>query len=727
MKKTAAFIVTLFLAISHLQAQCPFFTKIGTSYNGHHFLGIKNDGTLWAWGYNGMGQLGDGSITNRATPVQVGTATNWVDFAVGAYHSLGIKSDGTLWAWGFNAWSSLGDGTNTDRHSPVQIGSATNWQSVSAGDVHSFAITTTGKLYAWGYNGDGELGTGNFTTSNTPVAITPALNWKAVKGGKYHSMGITDDDKLWTWGANAFGQLGNGTTVTSNIPVTITPATNWAVINCGYDISHAITTDGRLFAWGQNDYGQMGNGTSGAGTNLLVPSQVGTGTNWKDVSVGWDHTNALTTDGKAWAWGQNIGSQFGNGTNTPSLIPLATAVAYTFKNIHAGTYYSAGITTDDQALGWGSHTTYYLAGSAIGINSIPNTIANPQTYSGLDVTGTISNRQQTTLTYYDAGCNRLIASVAQTNAASIVGNTAGRLWIEATQPEEYVRRHFEIWPASNGSTATGRVTLYVTQAELDDFSYQVPAPPLHMPLNSSDAVGKAIVRIEKREGMSNDNTGVPGSYTGTVTTIDPDDADIVWNNTDGRWEISFNVTGFGGLFIKPQYIAILPVKWININGTVNLQKEPFIQWMVDEPQLPGYEIEKSIDGTHFTTAAFVKSKGEGLNSYTYNEKEWLRNTVYYRIKASGKTGVAAYSAVVKLTDADAAAIVLYPNPVKTTAVLHGNISLLNTKAVLTDISGKTIAQFNISSLPYSINLQNVSKGIYLLKTADGKCLKFCKD
>lgn len=566
MKKLTAVTIAVFFALSHLQAQCPYFTKISTSYNGHHFLGIKNDGTLWAWGYNGMGQLGDGSTTNRAVPVQVGTATNWVDIAVGSYHSLGVTADGRLWAWGFNAWSSLGDGTNTDRHVPVQIGSATNWQSVSAGDVHSFAITNTAKLYAWGYNGNGQLGTGNLTTGNTPVAITPAVNWKAVKGGKYHSLGITDDNKLWAWGANTYGQLGNGTTTASNIPVAIEPASDWAVINCGYDISFGITTGGQLFAWGQNDYGQLGNGTSGAGTHVTVPSQVGTATNWKDVSAGWDYANGLATDGKAWAWGQNSGGQFGNGNNTASLTPLAVAVPYTFKNIHAGTYYSAAITTDDQALAWGDNATYYLAGSAIGINNIPNTTFNPQTYSGLDASGTASTRQQSTLTYYDAGCNRLITSVAQTNAASITGNTTARLWIEATQPEQYVKRHFEIWPAVNGSTATGRVTLYVTQAEFDDYSFQVPAPSLHMPLNSTDAVGKAIVRIEKREGLTNDNSGEPGSYTGAITTIDPDDADIVWNNTDARWEISFNVTGFGGLFIKPQHIAILPVKWLTVNG-----------------------------------------------------------------------------------------------------------------------------------------------------------------
>jgi len=137
----------------------------------YHTAGIKADGSLWIWGGNLVGQLGDGTTENITSPVRIGSDTNWVSVSAGYAHTVGIKADGSLWAWGFNSGGQLGDGTITDRLSPVRIGTDTNWASVSTRNVHTAGIKTDGSLWAWGGNSHGQLGLGDTTNRNTPVRV----------------------------------------------------------------------------------------------------------------------------------------------------------------------------------------------------------------------------------------------------------------------------------------------------------------------------------------------------------------------------------------------------------------------------------------------------------------------------------------------------------------------------------------------------------------------------
>ena len=218
MKKIFTLCLIAFLGATTVNAQIPGCYKT-IAPGTYHTLAIKNDGSLWAWGYNYYGQLGDGTNTNRNTPVQIGTATNWASISAGFYYSLAIKNDGTLWAWGYNTFGQLGIGNTTNQLSPVQVGTANNWASVSAGYQHSLAIKTDGTLWAWGYNNGGQLGDGTYTSRNTPEQIGTATNWANISAGGYFisnyryefSIATQTNGSLWAWGANAQGQLGDGT------------------------------------------------------------------------------------------------------------------------------------------------------------------------------------------------------------------------------------------------------------------------------------------------------------------------------------------------------------------------------------------------------------------------------------------------------------------------------------------------------------------------------------
>ena len=309
--------------------------------------GIKIDGTLWTWGYNYYGQLGDNTRTDRSSPVQtVSVGTNWKQVSTGSAQSAGIKTDGTLWTWGYNYFGQLGDNTRTNKSSPVQtIAGGNNWKQIADGGYTGIAVKTDGTLWVWGYNFYGHLGTNNTTDYSSPVqTVAGGTNWKQVSadGQSFGAAAIKTDGTLWVWGRNNFGQLGDNTITQKSSPVqTISGGTNWKQVSAGYS-SAAIKTDGTLWVWGRNNYGQLGDNTI---VNKSSPVQtISGGTNWKQVSPSAPRIGAIKTDGSLWMWGNNNSGRLGNGDTTHRSSPVQTVAGGTnWKQVSCGYHQTGGI------------------------------------------------------------------------------------------------------------------------------------------------------------------------------------------------------------------------------------------------------------------------------------------------------------------------------------------------------------------------------------------------
>jgi len=327
-----------------LEAQAWAYVSSGMQHNA----AIATDGSLWAWGNNMVGQLGIGTSgwdTNTNIPVRVGTDTNWASVSVGATHTVAIRTDGSLWAWGMNWSGELGDGTTTIRLVPVRVGTDTNWVSVSAGRDYTMAIRTDGSLWAWGDNNFGKLGigtSGRGTERNIPTRVGTATNWASVSSGAWHTAAVRTDGTLWTWGLNDRGQLGIGTSGRDEertVPTRVGTGTNWASVSAGpshqrpfADVlgyvtgphTAAVTMTGELWAWGANSWGQLGEGTGGWENIRTSPVRIGTGSDWASVSAGWSRTAAIKTDGTFWLWHGRRGNRiFDHETWTYSAAPNA--------------------------------------------------------------------------------------------------------------------------------------------------------------------------------------------------------------------------------------------------------------------------------------------------------------------------------------------------------------------------------------------------------------------
>lgn len=283
------------------------------SIGAGHCVALRKDGSLWAWGYNSYGQIGDGTLQMRPYPVAGPTNRIWLSVEASGGTTWALGTDGTLWGWGDNRSGDIGNGVkNVYYRQPVQGPTNRVWRSITCFGGRQYAIAVDGTLWAWGL---GPLGDGTWSLRMNPIQIGRDQQWNAISTSYNHTLAVGRDGSLWAWGQNGNGELGDGTTLTRLTPVRVASQRSWVAAAAASDYSLALAGDGTLWVWG--GYRWIFGETTGPDTQKNpLPAQIAKQRKWASISapVGLGTVFLLATDGSLWALGSNRFGEFGDGS-----------------------------------------------------------------------------------------------------------------------------------------------------------------------------------------------------------------------------------------------------------------------------------------------------------------------------------------------------------------------------------------------------------------------------
>lgn len=330
-----------------------------------HTLVMRADSTVWGWGDNAQGALGNGTLVNSNQPVRAGSLTDIGGLAAGTGFSAALKRDGTVWSWGSNTSGQLGNGTTTQTNTPAQIAGLTGVTAIAAGAGHMLAVKSDGTVWAWGSNSHGQLGNGDTSvaSSSKPLAVNGLTGIRYVAAGNTHSLAVGTDGRVWVWGDNADGALGTGDLVSTATPKALSLSGGSKPAG-GNGFSAVLKTDGTVVVWGKNN---------ATGQVVTTPTALAGISSARAVSTGANHMVIHTDGNRLWVWGDNSSGQLGDGTQTSRATPTAlTASLGTLFAIGTGAAHSLAITTDGAVWTWGKNDLGQLgSGTTGGVVSTP--------------------------------------------------------------------------------------------------------------------------------------------------------------------------------------------------------------------------------------------------------------------------------------------------------------------------------------------------------------------
>jgi alpha-tubulin suppressor-like RCC1 family protein len=368
-------------ALATVAAAALEFYQVSGGYEST--CGVTTDNRAYCWGYNGQGQLGDGTTTHRFAPVAVSGGLRFRQISAGFAASCGVTTDFRAYCWGSNDRGELGDGTTTGRLTPVPVAGGHQFRQVETNLEHTCGVSyPDNRVYCWGWNADGQLGNGTRTgpeacyygpCSTKPFPVTSTLTFRQVTTGWYHSCGVTTDNRAFCWGLNKYGQLGDSTAQFRRVkPSRVAGSHPFRQVDAGAVHTCAVTTDYQAFCWGNGNSGQVGNGK----TYLSFwPKAVAGGLSFRRVTAGVSHTCGETTLNRGYCWGS--GGRLGDGTETTRLKPVAVAGGLYFSQLSAGGSQTCGRTPAAVAYCWGFGFWGELGDGKGSKSSTPVRVAGP--------------------------------------------------------------------------------------------------------------------------------------------------------------------------------------------------------------------------------------------------------------------------------------------------------------------------------------------------------------
>jgi len=345
-----------------------------------HTCAVRAGGTLWCWGHNDSGQLGDGTTTGSALPVRIGSQSSWVGIAAGDRHTCGIREDASLWCWGADPSAPPpvpGSGTV-----PERIGQGTGWRSVLAHGSNTCAIDVGEDLWCWGDNSHGQVGDGTTTPRPGPVRVLPEgrtagdSRWTEISPGDGFTCGTRSDDSLWCWGANEDGAVGDGTETDQYRPVRIDAGTRWTTVRAGHDHACALQDNGIAWCWGDNSDGQLGTSTY---FPVPLPVPVLDRGTWSGLTAGQDFTCALRPDSTLWCWGTNEHGELAASREdlVTAGVPLRAPGDEVWRTLSAGAGTACGLHADGTLWCWGANRWGQIGDGTLENRTAPTPVGLP--------------------------------------------------------------------------------------------------------------------------------------------------------------------------------------------------------------------------------------------------------------------------------------------------------------------------------------------------------------